>query len=232
MCFFRLLRGFMAKDSTCVWLPWPYHFARGLRQSRVSDLESVLSVSSVLRLRRVDTCRPCRPRVDFFQGQQFDQLLLPWPRFRFFRCFVGVFYPSKTQMKTWRLGNCRNPWVFSVLEILRGLSGYVGDAVVNCSVPGESCLTEAQFGGLGGPGGCSHPVCSLSLRSEKWCVYLCRICIWGWLVLFDIDSSTLKLVWFADLLRFRLPRCIPTVPCVVPTVDQCRMDTSAVHSLL
>ena len=121
-----------------------------------------------------ETCRPrrpCRPRVDFFQGQQFDQLLLPWPRFRFFRCFVGVFYTDEDL----KIGKLQKSMVFfSVLEIFRGLSGYVGDAVVNCSVPGESCLTEAQFGGLGGPGGCSatprcvsHPVCSLSLRSEK-----------------------------------------------------------------
>ena len=31
----------------------------------------------------------------------------------------------------------------------RGLSGYVGEPVVNCSIMGESCFTEAQFGGFG-----------------------------------------------------------------------------------
>ena len=85
---------FVAKDSTCVWLPWPYHFARGLRQSCVSDLESVHRA----------TCRPC-PRVDF-QGQQFDQLLLPWPRFRIKTwCFL--------RHEEW--GNCRNPCVSSCM---------------------------------------------------------------------------------------------------------------------
>lgn len=37
------------------------------------------------------------------------------------------------------------------LSTFLGLSGYVGEPVVNCSIMGESCFTEAQFGGFGCP---------------------------------------------------------------------------------
>jgi len=46
------------------------------------------------------------------------------------------------------------------LSTFLGLSGYVGEPVVNCSIMGESCFTEAQFGGFGCPamGCCQHKI--------------------------------------------------------------------------